>query len=353
MLVTFVRSRALGAADLARLLVRHRHRQGFDLQLTQYDEKGWHATFYTTGMEHSPTRLDRNGMGVHAVDSASRVGRVEEDSVSERRSSSTCRCGHKFSESDPAGIACPSCGELGGKKLLYGCHTSRTCGTSVCANRLQADVIATDRAVLGMLESVVLDPPTAARIVREAITRLSRAATMTDTDRTKLEKALRTCDAQIARLTSAIADGGGSIPSLVQKLKTTEAERGSVIDQLAKLEAHTQVQGLDVARLEAVIAAKVANWRGVLDRHPIQARQILSKLLTARLVFTPVSATQYQITGAASASVLLGALVPATPINDRSKGTWPQRDSNPCFRFDHISRNSRLSPDQDDTNWAV
>jgi hypothetical protein len=30
-------------------------RQGYDLQLTRYDEKGWRATFYTTGMEHSPT----------------------------------------------------------------------------------------------------------------------------------------------------------------------------------------------------------------------------------------------------------------------------------------------------------
>ena len=30
------------------------HRQGFDLQLTRYDERGWRATFYTTGMEHSP-----------------------------------------------------------------------------------------------------------------------------------------------------------------------------------------------------------------------------------------------------------------------------------------------------------
>ncbi len=29
--------------------------QGFDLQSTQYDERGWRATFYTTGMEHSPT----------------------------------------------------------------------------------------------------------------------------------------------------------------------------------------------------------------------------------------------------------------------------------------------------------
>jgi len=30
------------------------HRQGYDLQLTQYDDRGWRATFYTTGMEHSP-----------------------------------------------------------------------------------------------------------------------------------------------------------------------------------------------------------------------------------------------------------------------------------------------------------
>ena len=30
-------------------------RQGFDLQLTRYDEKGWRATFYATGMEHSIT----------------------------------------------------------------------------------------------------------------------------------------------------------------------------------------------------------------------------------------------------------------------------------------------------------
>jgi hypothetical protein len=50
----------MGAADVARLLYRAwvavgMYRQGFDLQLTQYDDRGWRATFYTTGMEHSPT----------------------------------------------------------------------------------------------------------------------------------------------------------------------------------------------------------------------------------------------------------------------------------------------------------
>ena len=30
-------------------------KDSYDLQLTRYDEKGWRATFYTTGMEHSAT----------------------------------------------------------------------------------------------------------------------------------------------------------------------------------------------------------------------------------------------------------------------------------------------------------
>ena len=49
------------------------HRQGYDLQLTQYDEQGWRATFYTTGMEHSPTSATGTGWEHtpwHAVQSA-------------------------------------------------------------------------------------------------------------------------------------------------------------------------------------------------------------------------------------------------------------------------------------------
>jgi hypothetical protein len=30
-------------------------RQGYDLQLARYDGRGWRATFYTSGMEHSAT----------------------------------------------------------------------------------------------------------------------------------------------------------------------------------------------------------------------------------------------------------------------------------------------------------
>jgi hypothetical protein len=36
-------------------------RPGFDLHLTRYDERGWRATFYTTGMGHSPTSATGTG----------------------------------------------------------------------------------------------------------------------------------------------------------------------------------------------------------------------------------------------------------------------------------------------------
>ena len=40
-----------GIGDVERGMAR----QGYDLQLTRYDERGWRATFYTSGTEHSAT----------------------------------------------------------------------------------------------------------------------------------------------------------------------------------------------------------------------------------------------------------------------------------------------------------
>ncbi len=39
-------------------------RQGYDLSLTRYDERGWRATFYVNGMEHSATGA--TGVGIRA-----------------------------------------------------------------------------------------------------------------------------------------------------------------------------------------------------------------------------------------------------------------------------------------------
>ena len=36
-------------------------RQGYDLQFTRYDDRGWRTTFYAAGMEHSPTSATGTG----------------------------------------------------------------------------------------------------------------------------------------------------------------------------------------------------------------------------------------------------------------------------------------------------
>jgi len=55
-------------SEQARLLGRYRTNRGrawpvrgYDLQLTRYDERGRRATFYTTGMEHSPKSATGTG----------------------------------------------------------------------------------------------------------------------------------------------------------------------------------------------------------------------------------------------------------------------------------------------------
>jgi hypothetical protein len=56
------------------------HRQGFDLQLTQYDERGWRATFYTTGHGALADKRDRHRLGADAVarDAAGGVAGADE-----------------------------------------------------------------------------------------------------------------------------------------------------------------------------------------------------------------------------------------------------------------------------------
>jgi hypothetical protein len=55
------------------------HRQGFDLQLTQYDERGWRATFYNDRRGALADERDGHRVGAHALarDAAGGVGGVE------------------------------------------------------------------------------------------------------------------------------------------------------------------------------------------------------------------------------------------------------------------------------------
>ena len=62
---------AARCADLERGMAH----QGYDLQLTRYDARGWRATFYTTGMEHRPrVRLAPRGNASRGTQSRGGAG---------------------------------------------------------------------------------------------------------------------------------------------------------------------------------------------------------------------------------------------------------------------------------------
>jgi hypothetical protein len=67
-------------------------RQGFDLQLTRNDARGWRATFYTTGMEHSPTSATGTGWErTPSCDAARGVGGVEQEMTEWKTSAARVR----------------------------------------------------------------------------------------------------------------------------------------------------------------------------------------------------------------------------------------------------------------------
>jgi hypothetical protein len=49
---------------------------------------------------------------------------------------------------------------------------------------------------------------------------------------------------------------------------------------------------LDVVRLRRTLDERLDDWRGLLRRQPVQARQILRKLVAGRLIFTPKADAQ-------------------------------------------------------------
>src|SRR5207249_8148244 len=56
--------------------------------------------------------------------------------------------------------------------------------------------------------------------------------------------------------------------------------------ELAALEQLEQLRGFDVGRVQGELAAKLADWLGLLSRNVVQARQALRSLLPERLTFT-------------------------------------------------------------------
>ena len=73
---------------------------------------------------------------------------------------------------------------------------------------------------------------------------------------------------------------------------------------------------MDPLALREDLGARLDDWQGLLERQPIQARQILRKLLVGRLSFEPfedAAGRGYHIRGQATYGRLLSGVVSVVP----------------------------------------
>jgi DNA invertase Pin-like site-specific DNA recombinase len=127
---------------------------------------------------------------------------------------------------------------------------------------------------------------------------------------------LRTLDAEIAGLEGQLA--AGAPWSLIQApLEARRRRREALAAQLAGwVHASASAADLDLERHRQDAVARLTDWQGLLERQPIQGRQILRKLFPDRLAFHPFDDHRgigYEIRGQAAYGGLLAGVCSVLP----------------------------------------
>ena len=200
------------------------------------------------------------------------------------------------------------CGQCGGaltirtrghgthRLALYQCLTHVTKGPRICANRSAIRQREAESAVLETVQHQLLYPDDVLPILEAAVRELQGSDA--ETKRQHLDAELARLTVELSRLAEAIAAGGGV--ALVESMKAREARQQTLRGELAALDQLTQIGRLDEAQLQRTARECLTDWQGLLAGQPVQARQMLKKLLEGRLVFTPTAdgtAVEFRGTG--------------------------------------------------------
>lgn len=221
------------------------------------------------------------------------------------------------------------------KGRFYGCSYYKNRGSSICKNSFLVEQTVLDQIVLKSLEEALTE-----EMIKVAVDKAlakHRAGEGAKLDRrTSIERELSLINAKQNHLVDRIAAGDKN-RMIVDRLNAEEARREELIRELEHLETSDEVGSLDEVRLKRELKIRLADMRGLLERHVSSARRLLTTLLEQPLRFEAVqegNRRAYRILGTGSYLPLLPEL--PTPLNSSEKsllpGKWcPQRDLNPCY----------------------
>jgi site-specific DNA recombinase len=237
------------------------------------------------------------------------------------------------------------CGQCGGaltirtrahgtsRLALYQCLTHVTKGPRICANRSAIRQREAEAAVLETVRHQLLHPDDVLPIIEGAVRELQGSDA--ETRRQQVEAEQGRLATELARLTEAIAAGGGV--TLVGAVKAREAQLETLRGELTALDQLTQVGRLDRIQLEQTARECLTDWQGLLAGQPVQARQMLRKLLEGRLVFTPMAdGTAVEFRGTGMLDPVLSGIVDGEGI---------PKASGSRSRFEPVSSTGRCQRD--------
>ena len=232
------------------------------------------------------------------------------------------------------------CGQCGGaltirtrahgttRLALYQCLTHVTKGPRICANRSAIRQREAESAVLETVRHQLLHPDDVLPILEGAVRELQGSDAETKRQQVAAEQGRLAIE--LARLTEAIAAGGGV--SLVGAVNAREAQLETLRGELRALDQLTQVGRLDRIQLERTARECLTDWQGLLAGQPVQARQMLRKLLEGRLVFTPMAdGTAVEFRGTGVLDPVLRGIVDGDGLPKASGSRWSHHSG--FFRF--------------------
>jgi site-specific DNA recombinase len=195
------------------------------------------------------------------------------------------------------------------RSFRYGCSGYHRRGTSVCTNRHETLMTAADAGLLERL-GAILTPDVVEEAIAAAVDRLKPTLEARLEARQTLQAELEGVDTEIGRLVAAVTTGG-TLPGLLEALRTREARRAALQTELTAIDQQAAVLRVEWGSVRDRLAARAAEWLAMSRAHVPQARQLIRKLLVGPITLTPTASGGYSCEGEASFTrFLFGILDP-------------------------------------------
>jgi hypothetical protein len=185
--------------------------------------------------------------------------------------------------------------------------TTTCAGKTVCQDGILLPMEDANRAVLETFEQEVLHPKVIEVGLRHGLDLLKPTEESVVPRREALQADLAVLDQELARFTSAVAQGG-DLPALVEAIKVREERKRRLQEELAGLEGLQRVASIDLGQLQSELQARLSDWQDLLNRQVPVARQIIKKLLTGRIIFRQREDGTYEFSGQATLGRIIAGL---------------------------------------------